>query len=229
MLAGVEAGERSLAGRHTRIRWALWGLVVALGIGAGVAIFALNRSSPKPAAFDRIVGGPAATWAAGARRAPAFSLVDQDAQPVSLAALRGRPVIVTFIDPLCRDVCPLEAQRLDAALRSLPPASRPAVLSVSVNVYANSRANLVRDAHKWRLLPQWRWAIGSPAQLARVWKRYDVGVLVTTKKVAGVAVHDVTHTLAVYLVDRNGYERALYLWPFTAADVTQSLRQLASS
>jgi len=230
----VEAKQHPLPGRRLpvfsrRMRWALWAAAALLGIVAGVALVALRSSSPPPAAQpEPPVGGPATTWAAGMRPAPAFRLVDQNEQPVSLAAQHGRPVIVTFIDPLCRNLCPLEAQRLDAAVRSLPANVRPAVLAVSVNVYGNARANLLQDVSKWRLVPQWRWAVGTGSQLARVWRDYGVGVQVTTKTIAGVTVHEITHTEAAYLVDRSGHERALFLWPFTAADVERSLRQLAA-
>jgi len=198
--------------------------VALVGIGVGASIVAFRSPAPTRAVAGEPIGGPAATWAAGARRAPAFRLVDQNGRSVSVAALKGRPVIVTFIDPLCRNFCPLEAQRLDTALKSLPAAARPAVVAVSVNVYGNGRANLEQDFRKWQLMPEWRWGVGTQSQLARVWKSYGVGVLVTTKKIAGVTVHEITHTEAAYLVDRSGHERALFMWPFTAADVQRSLR-----
>src|SRR5438046_2834159 len=50
------------------------------------------------------------------------------------------------------------------------------------------------------------------------------GLLDQAKKIAGVEVHDIVHTEAAYVVDANGYERALYLWPFTGADVLKVLR-----
>jgi hypothetical protein len=52
---------------------------------------------------------------------------------------------------------------------------------------------------------------------------------VTTKKVAGVTLHDVAHTEAAYLVDAKGYERAVFLWPYSADAVTRTLRALAAS
>jgi hypothetical protein len=97
---------------------------------------------------------------------------------------------------------------------------------VSVNVYGNSRANLLQDVAKWRLVPEWRWAVGGSRQLARVWRRYRIGVLVTTKKIAGVSVREISHTEAAYVIDRAGYECALFLWPFRAQDVTRALRAL---
>ncbi len=46
---------------------------------------------------------------------------------------------------------------------------------------------------RWQLVPQWRWAVGSSKQLTKVWTRYQIGVLPSTKTVAGVTVHDRAH------------------------------------
>jgi cytochrome oxidase Cu insertion factor (SCO1/SenC/PrrC family) len=98
---------------------------------------------------------------------------------------------------------------------------------VSVDVYANTRANLLQDVRKWELVPQWHWAIGAPAKLAAVWKRYHIGVSVTTKRIAGTTIHYILHTEAAYIVDATGHERALFVWPFYPQDVERILRELA--
>jgi cytochrome oxidase Cu insertion factor (SCO1/SenC/PrrC family) len=208
-----------------------WGVVILIGLGAAVALLLVGRStssssnSATPPAADR----PAATWPAGKLRAPAISLVDQNGAPLSLAALRGRPVVVTFIDPLCRDYCPLEARHLGDAVRSLPAGSRPAIVAVSVNVDGNAHRYLAQDAVKWKLPPQWRWGIGNEPQLSKVWTRYHIGVLPQTKKVAGVRVRSIVHTEAAYVIDAAGYQRAIFLWPYSAAAITQTLRSLSAS
>src|SRR5271157_3163766 len=42
--------------------------------------------------------------------APGFSLTDQNGQTVSLASLRGKVVLMTFLDPVCTTDCPIIAQ-----------------------------------------------------------------------------------------------------------------------
>lgn len=162
------------------------------------------------------------------RKAPAFALLDQNRKPISLAALHGRTVVITFLDPLCRNYCPVEAARLGDVVRSLPTAERPAIVAVSVNVFGNAHRYLEQDLRKWDVGPTFRWAIGTPAQLAKVWRRYDIGVLDQKKTIAGVVVHNIVHTEAAYVVDASGYERALFLWPFTAADMKTALTELES-
>jgi cytochrome oxidase Cu insertion factor (SCO1/SenC/PrrC family) len=225
----MAANDPSVARRDLliRIRWLLWGAVFLLAVAAAVIYGMHRRAAPKPAAIAAI-DAPAVTWAAGVRRAPDFRLTDQHGKPVSLAGLRGRPVLVTFIDPLCRNYCPIEAQRLNDVVNTLPAGSKPAIVAVSVNIYGNAHSILREDAQKWKLVPQWQWAIGKPAALSRVWSAYHVEVLETTKKLAGVTVHTIAHTEGAYLIDAKGYERALFLWPYRAGGVVQTLRALTS-
>jgi cytochrome oxidase Cu insertion factor (SCO1/SenC/PrrC family) len=202
-------------------------VLVAASLAA--ALYFATRSSPAAlSSVAPVSDTAAATWPAGKQRAPDFALRDQQGAPVSLAALRGRPVIVTFIDPLCRDFCPIEAQHLNDVVRTLPTAEKPEILAVSVNIYGNAHSNLTEDARKWKLVPQWRWAIGASPALSRVWSAYHIAVLATTKTVAGVKVHTIGHTEAAYVIDAQGFQRALFLWPYSAAGVVRTLRALTS-
>jgi cytochrome oxidase Cu insertion factor (SCO1/SenC/PrrC family) len=209
-------------------RWALLA-AVALAALAAVSVAFVLRGTSAPAASTQAPASSsaAATWAAGKQRAPEFNLRDEHGKPISLASLRGQMVLLTFIDPLCRDFCPIEAQRLSDAVRSTT-GDKPAIVAVSVNTAGNG-ANILRvDERKWNVAPQWRWAVGDEAALARVWHAYHIAVITTTKKIAGVRVRNVAHTEASYLIDGSGYQRALFLWPYTADAVTKTLRATTS-
>ena len=52
-------------------------------------------------------------------RAPAFSLTGQHGQAVTLASLRGKVVLLTFLDPVCTSDCPLIAQEFRQACQLL--------------------------------------------------------------------------------------------------------------
>jgi cytochrome oxidase Cu insertion factor (SCO1/SenC/PrrC family) len=209
-------------------RWALVA-AVALAAVAAVSLAFVLRGTSAPAAETQMPASStaAATWAAGKQRAPEFNLRDEHGKPISLAALRGRMVLLTFIDPLCRDFCPIEAQHLSDAVRSTT-GEKPTIVAVSVNTAGNRAAILRVDERKWNVVPQWRWAVGNEAALTRVWHAYHIAVMATTKTVAGVRVRNVVHTEASYLIDENGYERALFLWPYTADAVTKALRATTS-
>jgi protein SCO1 len=185
------------------------------------------RHSPAVAVTAMPSAPPALTWPAGRRPAPDFRLTDQNGRPVSIAAYRGRPFIVTFIDPLCRNLCPLAAQVLDQADRRLPATRRLPIVAVSVDIYADARPNLLLDYQKWRLVAQWRWAVGAPERLADVWKRWQIGVWVQTKWIAGTAVHYITHNEFAFVVDPAGYERALFVWPYSPQGIVAELNRLS--
>jgi cytochrome oxidase Cu insertion factor (SCO1/SenC/PrrC family) len=138
-------------------------------------------------------------------------------------------VIITFIDPLCRELCPLASQVLSNVDRQLPASERPEIIAVSVDTYGDARANLLQDYTKWHLVPEWRWAVGAPAALESVWKRYYAEVDVTTKHIVGVTVHYITHSEMAYVIDPNGDERALFLWPYSAHQVEQAIEHVVSS
>ena len=203
-----------------------WVVALAIGIAAGAGIALLSRSNSAGVASGST--SPVQTWPAGARRAPAFSLIDQAGRRVTLASFRGHPVIVTFIDPLCRNFCPREASILTQAASQLGP-NAPAIVSVSVDPWGDSAANFRLDAVHWHLGPGWRWGTGTYAELARVWKSYDIGVGVSKRVIAGVTVRYIIHTGAAYLIDRAGYERALFLYPFDTAQVESAARALSAS
>jgi len=214
-------------GVAVRLRWVIPGAVLLCALAVAVPIMARHGSGEPSVSAASVVTPPPFSWPAGRRPAPDFVLRDQQGRPVSIAAYRGRPVIVTFIDPLCRNLCPLEAQVLNQAERQMPVSQRPVILAVSVDVYADARADLLQDVREWHLVPQWRWGVGAPAQLADVWRRYQVGVAVVTKRISGTAIHYITHTEAAYIVDSSGHERALFFWPFYPQDVERELQKVA--
>ncbi len=177
----------------------------------------LPRSGPRPRGF---------TWPAGARPAPDFRLRTQSGTPISLQTERGHVVILAFLDPVCRNLCPLEAAVIGRIEREFGARTRPDVVAVSVNPWGDGRRHLLQDIRKWDVGPAWTWAVGSHESLARVWKAYGIGVIAKTVRVAGVDVHEISHTEAIYILDGHGSERQLYPYPFTASSVVKSIRQL---
>jgi cytochrome oxidase Cu insertion factor (SCO1/SenC/PrrC family) len=211
----VDANDPSLARRDpvSRLRWALWALVpaaAAAAFGLSFALRSTGANAPAPAAVE--------TWGAGTLEAPDFRLTDEHGKPVSIASERGRSVILTFVDPHCTTFCPRESIVLNDAIATLPAADRPAVLAVNVNPPVTSPAVLRKEARRFKWLPQWRWASGPPARLRAVWGAYHIQVIPSKS--------DIGHTEAAYLIDGNGDQRALFLWPFRADDIAAALKTL---
>ena len=195
---------------------------VAVGAGGGALVRVLTGSGTATAgpALPTLHGQ--AVWQAGARRAPNVILRDQTGTVVSLASLRGRPVVLTFLDSQCKSSCPIEGRQLGSVLRRLPAAQRPTLVIVSVNHTGDTSAGIRRALAEWHLNGQWavHWLNASThAQLASVWRSYGVRVIPKT--------NDIVHSLALYLIDRRGYERTAYLFPFLPGFVQRDLGRLA--
>jgi protein SCO1 len=191
-----------------------------LGIAIGVALHGRLAAGPAAAkpALPQLHGE--ATWPAGRRPAPLFALRDQHGRRLSLRSLRGRTVVLTFQDSLCKQACPVEGRMVAAALRQVPPESRPHVVVVSVDPAGDTPATVSAALRKWQLGSRVSWLLGSRAQLRRVWRAYQITVL--------PAAGDIVHSTAIYVIDRNGDERAGFLLPFVPALLADDLRVLAA-
>jgi protein SCO1/2 len=155
-------------------------------------------------------------------RAPALALHDARGRPVSLVAQRGRFVLVTFLYTRCPDVCPLIAQNLNATLRGLGQKRADVrVLAVSVDPKGDTPAAVKAYERAHRLLPQFRYLIGSKAELRRVWAAWHVLAL---DPKAGL----VQHVAYTALIDPAGKERVLYDARVQASQVLHDLRLLMS-
>ena len=195
--------------------------VAALGVGAGFAIHVLGSGggSSSPSNPPGLHGQ--ATWAPMSNPAPGFLLPDQSGHPVSLASLRGTNVMLAFLSSRCRLACAREARFLGTALRMLPPSARPALVVVSVDPLHDTRASTRAATARWGLAAaaNWHWLLGSRDRLAPVWQSYRVAV----RRARG----PVTAKTPVYLIDRDGFERAGLLYPFPPTWPAGDLRILA--
>jgi protein SCO1/2 len=222
--AGIEAGGLR---RRRLVPWIALGLcgAIAIGVLAGSGLHRLQGDHGLLTA-QRPAGTPLhgqATWAAGTHPAPAISaLRDQSGGVFSLGSLRGRTVAMAFFDSYCNQACPLEGRALAASERSLPVAQRPVLIVVSVNP-RDTPASTRTAIRNWGLagVAPWHWLRGTHAELARVWRSYHIFV-------APPRDGDISHTEALYLIDRRGDERSGYLYPFVPRFVTLDLRTLAT-
>jgi protein SCO1/2 len=140
------------------------------------------------------------------RAAPAFQLADPTGRPVALQDFQGKLVVLTFLDPHCRDTCPITAFELRALHQSLGPRAEEVVyLGVNTNTAAGRPEDLDAFTSSFALdtLPSWHFLNGSPEQLQAVWASYGVAAV----RGAGDRLD---HTSGVFLIDRSGMLR-LYI------------------
>lgn len=136
--------------------------------------------------------------------APLFRLTDQFGGSVSLASLRGRVVVLTFLDPVCTSDCPLIAQEMRAADRLLgSEAGKAEFVAVVANPIFHSVADVDAFDRQESLtdLANWRYLTGTVAQLKSVWNSYSIQAVIEP----GGAM--IGHTELFYVIDPSGHLR----------------------
>jgi cytochrome oxidase Cu insertion factor (SCO1/SenC/PrrC family) len=182
------------------------GTVAALGalglIILGAAPMAAAQANPTadPILAESIAGSSAPL------NFPAkpFQLTDQHGHPVSLASLRGKVVLLTFLDPVCTSDCPLIAQEFRAAGQLLGATGRHVELvAVVANPVYHQVAFTQAFDRQERLtqVPNWLYLTGTVRQLQQVWTDYGIAAQILP---AGSMIG---HPDIAYVIDRAGRVR----------------------
>ncbi len=203
----------------SRLRLTLLVTVLAVLVGAAAAIPAvLLARHARLTALDqpRVSGIPANVSTSLANMmtldalprtpAPGFTLTDQAGHRLSLASLRGKVVVLQFMDPHCTDICPLVSQEFVDAYHDLgAKASQVVFAAVNVNQYHTDVPSMAAfsRAHGLTAIPDWHFFTGPVPRLRSVWQGYHIAVYAPSPNA------DVQHTSAVYFIDRQGRERYL--------------------
>jgi cytochrome oxidase Cu insertion factor (SCO1/SenC/PrrC family) len=151
----------------------------------------------------------------GGIQAPDFTLTNQFGEKISLNAFRGKVIILAFTDSECTTICPLTTESMLAAKQLLGPAGRQVqLIAVDANPGATAVSDVMSYSRSHWMVNQWDFLTGSRAQLASVWKAYDIYVAIEKGQV--------DHTPAVYIIDTRGREQKLYLTTMAYASISQS-------
>lgn len=113
-------------------------------------------------------------------------------------------MVLSFLYTRCPDVCPLTAATFRSVQRDLGADSDDVVfVAVSTDPDRDTPQAVQAFSRDHGLDRNWHYLIGSRAQLAAVWQ--DYGIVATPDP----GEPTVTHTDAVFLIDRQGRERVL--------------------
>jgi protein SCO1/2 len=142
------------------------------------------------------------------REAPDFTLLDPAGQPVSLSALRGRAVLVSFIYTACPSACPLVSARMARLARRLAAARllgrRAVLLSVTVDPERDGPEVLARHARGFGADPPgWRFLRADRARLGPVLAAYDEWTRPAPRG-------EIEHPARLHLIDPRGRVREIY-------------------
>jgi cytochrome oxidase Cu insertion factor (SCO1/SenC/PrrC family) len=178
---------------------ALAALAIVLIGAAPMAAASVNRTADPILALAIEGNSPPEDYPA-----PAFQLTDQNGQPVSLASLRGKVVVMTFLDPVCTTDCPIIGAEMKETGVLLGSADKNVelVAIVANPIYRSAAFTQAFDREEGlSTVPNWLYLTGSVGQLTQVWKQY------------GVAVEDlpagsmVDHSDLALVIDRTGHIR----------------------
>lgn len=200
-------------------------VTLALLVVLVVALFSLRNSGSANTPASSTAGANSSGLQGtdlGSVPAPGFQLKDQNGKTVSLAQFQGRPVVVTFLYTHCPDICPLIAEKLHIVAQSLgKDAGRVAILAVSMDPKGDTQAAALNFTKVHKLtLDAWHYLIGTHEQLSPIWSAYSVDAQAATS--AG----SVSHSTAIYVIDKQGRERVLLDSDFVPAQLTGDLKIL---
>ena len=181
----------------------------SVGAVAAVGVILLGAAPMAAAAANRTADPILAQAIAGSSTylnvpAPGFQLTDQYGQTVSLASLRGKVVLLTFLDPVCTTDCPIIGAEFKQAgvLLGLQDSSVEMVAVVANPTYRAVTFTQAFDREEGlNTVPNWLYLTGSLSQLEAVWGHY--GVTVEDLPAGSMAAHN---DLAM-IIDRSGHIR----------------------
>lgn len=170
-----------------KVIWIALGVLAVLGLGGALADKSFNVPPVSPSTTVAHYKSTSTHSLAqflnlrvlGGRKAPAIDLVDQRGAPFSLGSVAGRPVVLTFLDPRCADICPVEISELRHAAQSLGGIARSIVFVVvnadpAARAVAALRSAIVNDGLD--RLPDAYFLTGPLSALVKVWAAYGVTV-----------------------------------------------------
>jgi protein SCO1 len=177
-------------------------VIAMLAIAAGVAT-GFGACSPR----SNDVAEPGSYAAANSSDClPDVALVDQHGHQVTLASLKGRPVLIDFIFTTCPGPCPLMTSRMAAVAKLLRPklGSQVTFISITIDPEHDRPAQLARYAREFHAdEPGWLFLTGTPAQIDRVLALYH---LTRTRNPDGT----VNHAIASFLLGPDGHQVRQY-------------------
>jgi len=193
----------------------LWAVVIVF-LGAVPMAMAQTNRSADPIIAEAVDGDAAPLD----YTAPAFQLTDQDGRPASLAGLRGKVVLLTFLDPVCTSDCPLIAQEFRASDQILGNAAGDVelVAIVANPIYLSAAYTRAFDQQEGlTALPNWLYLTGTLGQLQQAWRNYSVAADLLP---AGGMI---AHSDVAFVIDASGHIRSeLNFDPGPGTSSTQS-------
>jgi len=128
-----------------------------------------------------------------------FALRDETGKLVQAQELRGKAVVLTFLDTQCKETCPVVAGQVSDGLDRLPRSLTPslAAVAISTDPAGDTRASRRTFLRRHGAAGKLRYLSGPLATLKPVWK----GFLILSSHESG---DDEVHSAPVRIYDPDG-------------------------
>ena len=145
---------------------AVWAVIPLVALAVG---FALQRTDASPRSF-RGSTPPAQVLL------PRFTLRNYSGEVVRADRLRGKTVLVTFLETKCTEACPIIADQIGKGLNLLAADDRQrvAALAVSTHPHDDTPASVRAFLRRHRVEGKLRYLIGSERELRPVWSAFHI-------------------------------------------------------
>lgn len=209
------------------------GLAVAAAIVAVAAIVGLVINNRSASASPRVTNAFSVN-----RVVPNLPLLDENGRRTSLAAYRGKVIVLSPFLTLCSEVCPLTTGAFLQMQRSVKLAGlskRVVFVEASVDGWRDTPARL----RKFRALGGITFPLltGTRTEIRRLWKFFQVAyrrVPEATPPDRDWLTHkpltfDVEHTDGLFLIDPHGHERLIMVGMPSLTGLSPALKALLSA
>jgi len=146
-------------------------LTTAVVLAGALAAILVHRTgepaSPETRGFRGIEEPPGLTM-------PDFALLDQDGRLVHAEDLRGKVVVLTFLETKCRAACPIIAGEIARAWTLLTTSERAqsAAVAITADPRDDTPANIRTFLSRHRASRTIRYLVGPLPMMRDVWRRF---------------------------------------------------------
>src|SRR5271166_356092 len=215
-----------MARKHKIDARLLFSLLTLVVIAGGVALLTIGGSHSSTTAQAHAANFDADGLLSPPAPAPPLALRNYLGQPVNIASYRGKAVLVTFLYTNCPDICPLITSNLRVAqnLMGSAVAAKAPIIAVSVHPRGHTPKAVAAFLARHEMTGRMQYLIGSPPQLARVWKARAVGPEQDAQQ-----PQFVNHSGLVYGITGSGKRVTIYAASFQPSEIAHDVPILAAN
>jgi protein SCO1/2 len=137
---------------------------------------------------------------------PDLTLTDQNGREVSLASLKGRPVLIDFVYTSCASTCPLQTAKMAKVAKLLGPqlGSQVMIVSLTLDPETDTPAKLNDYARRYGAdSSSWLFLTGAPKTVDKALARFKL-------KRERASDGQVMHVAAAFLIGGDGRQIRQY-------------------